>query len=223
MSKDTPKQQHCYGKGTADGEVVHGYPHSNGETSAVFIHNRAHPSGKHYIAMYKTGEDHLKDGTVCRSTGGFYVRAGDAIKSGEDNGDEAPDISENVPAVYLEAITNDLVLNAPLGKIRICAQQIELVATGPDEKSGNIVIDANQDVIVKGQQSTLIEGGKAVTVLSGQRMDVVAKSVMKFFAPLNETADASVTSISALANALSGGFTGTRIIKFAEQFLAGIS
>ena len=127
MSKDTPKIQHAYCKGTADGEICHGLLHSNRETSAVFINNRAHPSGKHYIAMYKTGEDHLKDGTVCRSTGGFYVRAGDAIKSGEDNGDQAPDISENVPAVYLEAITNDLVLSAPLGKIRIFAQQIELV------------------------------------------------------------------------------------------------
>ena len=221
MSKDTPKIQHAYGKGTADGEIIHGYLHDNKETSSVFINNRAHSNGRHYIAMYKTGEDHLKDGTVCRSTGGFYVRAGDGIKSGQDNEGKAPDISENVPAVYLEAITNDLVLSAPLGKVRIFAQQIELVATGPDEESGNIVIDANQDVFVKGGQSTLIEGGKAVTVMSGQRMDVVAKSVIKFFAPLNETADASVTSISALANSLSGGFTGTRILKFAEDFLEG--
>ena len=219
MSKDTPKIQHAYGKGTADGEVVHGLLHSNGETSCVFINNRAAQNGKHYIAMYKTGEDHLKDGTVCRSMGGFYVRAGDAIKSGQDNGDQAPDISENVPAVYLEAVTNDLVLSAPLGKVRICAQQIELVATGPDEESGNIVIDANQDVIVKGQQSTLIEGGKAVTVLSGQRMDIVAKSVLNTFAPLNETVDASADLITTIAGALAGDFTITRVLDFGKKFI----
>lgn len=219
MSKDTPKIQHAYGKGTADGELIHGLLHHNGETTSVFINNRAHSNGRHYIAMYKTGEDHLKDGTVCRSTGGFYVRAGDAIKSGQDNGDQAPDISENVPAVYLEAVTNDLVLNAPLGKVRICAQQIELVATGPDEESGNIVIDANQDVIVKGGQSTLIEGGKAVTVLSGQRMDLVAKSVLNTFAPLNETVDASGDIITSIIGVIAGDFTITRVLEFGKNFI----
>ena len=219
MSRNNPRIQHAYGKGTADGEVVHGQQMEQGEYTCVLLNNRA-ADGKHYIAMYKTGDDHLKDGTVCRSTGGFYVRAGDAIKSGEDNGDKAPDISENVPAVYLEAVTNDLVLNAPLGKVRICAQQIELIASGPDTESGTILMDANQDVIVKAGQSTLISGGKALTIDSGQRMDVVAKSVLNTFAPLNESVDATAGSIFNAFSAiglLTG--TGTRIFDTVKKFI----
>ena len=80
------------------------------------------------------------------------------------------------------------------------------------------MIDANQDVIVKGQQSTLIEGGKALTLLSGQRMDIVAKSVLNTFAPLNEAIDASADLITTIAGA-AGDFTITRVVDFGKKFI----
>ena len=141
--------QRPIGKGATGGELVFDKVLDDGETSSVYINNRAKSGkGKHYISLYKTGDDHLAGGTVMRSPGELYARAGDSIKSAEDNGDQAPDIAENVPAIFFEAVTNDLVLHAPQGKVRIIAQQVELVASGP-EGAGNIILSANGDLLSK--------------------------------------------------------------------------
>ena len=81
--------QRPIGKGATGGELVFDKVLDDGETSSVYINNRAKSGkGKHYISLYKTGDDHLAGGTVMRSPGGLYARAGDSIKSAEDNSDD---------------------------------------------------------------------------------------------------------------------------------------
>ena len=210
------RQQHAYGKGTADGEVVFGKVMDDTETTSVLINNRADKNGQHYIAMYKTGDDHLKGGTILRSMGGLYAKAGDTINSGHDNSDgdgnaKAPDISENVPAIFLEATTNDIVLNAPQGKVRICAQQIELVATGPDDASGNVIIDGNEAVIINAGQDLKLRGNGSVAIASGQRMDIIAKSILNTYGgtAMTNIDNAAAGAVEAIIAIVRGGATST--------------
>ena len=210
------RQQHAYGKGTADGEIVFGKEMDDTETTSVLINNRADKNGQHYIAMYKTGDDHLKSGTILRSMGGLYAKAGDTISSGHDNSDgdgnaKAPDISENVPAIFLEATTNDIVLNAPQGKVRICAQQIELVATGPDDASGNVIIDGNEAVIINAGQDLKLRGNGSVAIASGQRMDIIAKSILNTYGgtAMTNIDNAAAGAVDAIIAIVRGGATST--------------
>lgn len=210
------RQQHAYGKGTADGEIVFGKVMDDTETTSVLINNRADKNGQHYIAMYKTGDDHLKGGTILRSMGGLYAKAGDTINSGHDNSDgdgnaKAPDISENVPAIFLEATTNDIVLNAPQGKVRICAQQIELVATGPDDASGNVIIDGNEAVIINAGQDLKLRGNGSVAIASGQRMDIIAKSILNTYGgtAMTNIDNAAAGAVEAIIAIVRGGATST--------------
>ena len=210
------RQQHAYGKGTADGEIVFGKEMDDTETTSVLINNRADKNGQHYIAMYKTGDDHLKNGTILRSMGGLYAKAGDTISSGHDNSDgdgnaKAPDISENVPAIFLEATTNDIVLNAPQGKVRICAQQIELVATGPDDASGNVIIDGNEAVIINAGQDLKLRGNGSVAIASGQRMDIIAKSILNTYGgtAMTNIDNAAAGAVQEIIDIIRGGATST--------------
>ena len=178
--------QRPIGKGATGGELVFDKVLDDGETSSVYINNRAKSGkGKHYISLYKTGDDHLAGGTVMRSPGGLYARAGDSIKSAEDNGDQAPDIAENVPAIFFEAVTNDLVLHAPQGKVRIIAQQVELVASGP-EGAGNIVLSANGDLLSKATETKMVSSGGAI-FMANERVDVVAGTKLNTFGGNGET------------------------------------
>ena len=178
--------QRSIGKGATGGELVFDKVLDDGETSSVYINNRAKSGkGKHYISLYKTGDDHLAGGTVMRSPGGLYDRAGDSIKSAEDNGDQAPDIAENVPAIFFEAVTNDLVLHAPQGKVRIIAQQVELVASGP-EGAGNIVLSANGDLLSKATETKMVSSGGAI-FMANERVDVVAGTKLNTFGGNGET------------------------------------
>ena len=178
--------QRSIGKGATGGELVFDKVLDDGETSSVYINNRAKSGkGKHYISLYKTGDDHLAGGTVMRSPGGLYARAGDSIKSAEDNGDQAPDIAENVPAIFFEAVTNDLVLHAPQGKVRIIAQQVELVASGP-EGAGNIVLSANGELLSKASETKIVSSGGAV-FMANERVDVVAGTKLNTFGGNGET------------------------------------
>ncbi len=197
--------QRPIGKGATGGELVFDKVLDDGETSSVYINNRAKSGkGKHYISLYKTGDDHLAGGTVMRSPGGLYARAGDSIKSAEDNGDQAPDIAENVPAIFFEAVTNDLVLHAPQGKVRIIAQQVELVASGP-EGAGNIVLSANGELLSKASETKIVSSGGAV-FMANERVDVIAGTKLNTFGGNGEThAALKKNSIFSAVLAILGG------------------
>ena len=200
--------QRPIGKGATGGELVFDKVLDDGETSSVYINNRAKSGkGKHYISLYKTGDDHLAGGTVMRSPGGLYARAGDSIKSAEDNGDQAPDIGENVPAIFFEAVTNDLVLHAPQGKVRIIAQQVELVASGP-EGAGNIVLSANGELLSKASETKIVSSGGAV-FMANERVDVVAGTKLNTFGGNGETHSAlkNTDIFSTILKILGGGAT----------------
>ena len=152
--------------GTGDGEIRFGDITADNELSAVQLRNFRHK--EHYIALNETGKNWRKRGTTCRSTGSFQVKAGDQCK-------------ESQPGIYLDAVSGDVVIKSQTGKVRIEAMEgIELTANGPNNETGNIILDANEKVILAGQQIS-INGHTAVKVTSFGRTDIISKSTLNMY------------------------------------------
>ena len=155
--------------GTGDGEIRFGDITAKGELKAVELRNFRHDL--HYISLNETGKDWRKRSTTCRSTGSFQVKAGDALA-------KAP---EGTPGIFLDAVSGDVVIKSETGKVRIEAMTgIELTANGPNNETGNIILDANEKVILAGQQVAIM-GHTAVKVTSFGRTDLISKQTLNIY------------------------------------------
>ena len=167
------KNYHTIRYGNKDGEIKFGHIHDDNELSAVLLRSGSEPL--HYISMDSSGEDHRKYGTILRSPGSFQVKAGDNVEKGK-------------PGVYIDAVSGDLVLRAPKGRVRIEGINIDLIASGSDNKNGNVTIEANDKVIVKAQ--TIDVSSKVSTkIFSEKTVEVIGKAILNIYGGLVDCAD----------------------------------
>ena len=178
--------------GTGDGEIRLGDITAYNELSAVQLRNFRHK--EHYIALNETGKNWRKRSTTCRSTGSFQVKAGDQCK-------------ESQPGIYLDAVSGDVVIKSQTGKVRIEAMEgIELTANGPNNETGNIILDANEKVILAGQQVSIM-GAAAVKVTSFGRTDIISKHTLNMYSVKIDIVDSVL--VKNPFNALMGVIKGT--------------
>ena len=159
------KNYHCIRYGVAEGELKFGHLHVDNVISACML--RSGFTHKHYITMDGPGgEDFRKHSTTCRSPGAFQVMAGDGVP-------------ENQPGIFLDAENGDIVIRAANGRIRLEAIDIDIRANGADGNRGNVIVDANDAVI-----------------MNGQVIDCKAKAAAKFFSEKScEIAGTTATNI----------------------------
>ena len=178
--------------GTGDGEIRFGDITADNELSAVQLRNFRHK--EHYISLNETGKKWRKRSTTCRSTGSFQVKAGDQCK-------------ESQPGIYLDAVNGDVVIKSQTGKVRIEGMTgIELISNGPNNETGNIILDANEKVIVSGQQVS-INGAAAVKVTSFGRTDIISKHTLNMYSVKIDIVDSVL--VKNPFNALMGVIKGT--------------
>ena len=197
--------------GTADGDLTFGHITDDNQISSVMIRNFKEPL--HYIALSQTGGQFRKNGTICRSTGSFQVRAGDDIgKKSSDNFsagplsmgdikdlsptiiDESEYVTADIPGIYLEAVSGDVIIRAPSGKVRIEGQDgIELVSQGYDNDTGNIILDANEKVILNGKGEVNIQGDEGISMITNNRMDLIAQTAVNIYAHKIDIVDSVLT------------------------------
>ena len=197
--------------GTADGDLTFGHITDDNQISSVMIRNFKEPL--HYIALSQTGGQFRKNGTICRSTGSFQVRAGDDIgKKSSDNFsagplsmgdikdlsptiiDESEYVTADIPGIYLEAVSGDVIIRAPSGKVRIEGQNgIELVSQGYDNDTGNIILDANEKVILNGKGEVNIQGDEGISMITNNRMDLIAQTSVNIYAHKIDIVDSVLT------------------------------
>ena len=95
----------------------------------------------HYFQMDKSGDSPTKGrkgGTMLRGGGTLNVKHGDYVGDG-------------IPGVYIDSGNGDLVLISE-GRIRIIAQDIDLIASGAG-KRGNVQINASSKILIDSKQS----------------------------------------------------------------------
>ncbi len=165
--------------GTRDGELKFGHYNLDNNRSAVLLRN-GH-SWKHYISMDYTGNSVRKYGTICRSPGSFQVKAGDNAKTTLNN-------VANDAGVTIDAVSGDIIIRAPKGKIRMEAIDIELIATGYNGNTGYIRLDSNEKVIVK-SKSIDIRATESAKFFSEKTLDLVGNAIMNIYGGLMDFAD----------------------------------
>ena len=171
------KNYHTIRYGTAEGELQFGHISMDNVLSAVLLRNGG--SLNHYISMDATGEPHRKHGTICRSPGSFQVKAGDNVE-------------DDVPGVYIEAVSGDLVLKAPSGRVRIEGINIDIIASGPDGQNGVVNINGNEKVIIKGQ--TIDASSKVSTkIFSEKTVDMIGKAILDIYGGFVDVADGATS------------------------------
>lgn len=171
------KNYHTIRYGTADGELKFGHITQDNVLSSVLLRNGLVKN--HYITMDSSGDSHRKYGTICRSPGSFQVRAGDNVE-------------EDKPGVYVEAVSGDLVLRAPSGRVRIEGVNIDLIAAGADGKNGVITIDANEKVLLRAQ--TIDVSSKVSTrVFSEKTVELIGSGILNMYGGFIDCADGATS------------------------------
>jgi len=130
-------------KDTADSIVRLGVVNVDGVISAFKVTCATDLGGvPHYFQMDKSGGSRTnprKGGTIFRGPGPFKIQHGDAVE-------------KDIPGVYIDSGNGDLVLKSQ-GRIRIEAQDIDLIATGGGGEHGVININANEKILANSKGS----------------------------------------------------------------------
>tara|TARA_Y100001973_G_scaffold12442_1_gene17286 strand:- start:149 stop:778 length:630 start_codon:yes stop_codon:yes gene_type:complete len=177
------KNYHTVRYGTRDGELQFGHIHQDNNEAAVML--RSGHESLHYIQMDHTGDEVRKHSTICRSTGSFQVKAGDNAKVTKNN-------RKNDAGIYMDSVSGDIILRAAKGKIRIEAQDIEMVATGYNGRTGYISLDSNEKLILK-SKSVDIRATETAKFFSENKLDVVGNAIMNIYGGLMDFADGATS------------------------------
>ena len=143
VSKNKP-QNHNYFllKSTADSIVEMGKVNMDGIISAFKVTAATDHSVPHYFQMDKTGSSKTsprKGGTIFRGPGAFQVRHGDGVE-------------KEIPGVYIDSGNGDMILISQ-GRIRLIAEDIDLIATGGGGEHGVINVNANEKILANSKGS----------------------------------------------------------------------
>ena len=144
ISANKPRNDHYFClKDTADSIVRLGVVNVDGVISAFKVTCATDLGGvPHYFQMDKSGGSKTnprKGGTIFRGPGPFKIQHGDAVE-------------KDIPGVYIDSGNGDLVLMSQ-GRIRICAQDIDLIALGGDGEHGVVNINANEKILASSKGS----------------------------------------------------------------------
>ena len=170
------KNYHFNRVGNDHGEIRFGHIHDDNNISGVMVRT-GEDGGRHYMTMDSSGNisQGRKGSTINVCPGSFSVMAG-------------KDVAKESKAIFQYAENGDIVIGAPNGRITIFAENIELIATGPDGSNGVITIDANEKVIVKAPQID-INSKVSTKIFSEKTVDVIGKAILNIYGGLIDCAD----------------------------------
>lgn len=116
----------------------------------------------HYVHMENDGD--RKGWTMMRNPGTWEVKCGDSLKGGG-------------LGALIWAENGDIVLRAPNGRIRLEAVDIDLNATGYNEKNGYINIESNNTVSVK-TGTFKVKADNGINLFTPQAINIVTNTAM---------------------------------------------
>ena len=144
----------------------------------------------HYFQMDKTPVDpKLKryketriGGTIFRGSGTLAIKHGDNTK-----GSNSKSTTAGEPGVYIDATNGDLVLKSNR-RIRIEAENIDIIATGDGGEDGVVSITANEKFLVNTKIAD-IEASSSGKFFSDGTVEVISKGILNIYGNLIECAD----------------------------------
>ena len=94
----------------------------------------------------------------------------------------------NQAGIVLDSVSGDIIIKAPQGKIKLQAQDIELIANGPTGTTGVITLDSNDKVVIN-SKSIDMRGKESVKFFSEKTLDIVGNAIMNIYGGLVDMAD----------------------------------
>ena len=125
----------------------------------------------------------------------------------------------------MEAVSGDIVIAAPSGKIRMQAVDIHMRAQGADTATGNIVLDANEKIVLDAY-AVNVKAQNAVTIVSDKTIDAIARTNYNIYASMIDIVDSVQTSVmqspgSAISSFLGGSITAHELRMAFRDWVSG--
>jgi hypothetical protein len=149
-------------QGTKDGSVKFGHIHDDQVKSSVLIQGQ---ESLEYITLDQI--EPRKRWITSRCRGRYQVKSGD-------------DIPKDAIGMYFDACNSDIVIRTG-GRIRMEAENIDLIARGPTNSSGVINIQSNESVNIKTKRFTA-NADESISLFSDGEMQQTAINIMKIVA-----------------------------------------
>jgi hypothetical protein len=158
----TKENYHTIRYGNKDGELKFGHLHNDEVKSAFLVRSGTDPL--HYMTFESDGN---REGqTINRCTSTYQVKCGDTVKG-------------DAPAFIVEALNGDIVLMAKNGNIRMeASKDILIKASGSDNTTGNINIEANERVNIEAKEIKM-NGKQAIRFISTGIGEITCKASLK--------------------------------------------
>ena len=159
------------------GHIKFGHIMPNYTYAGVLVRNgEPGMSSEHYMAYISSGK--MTGGTVNRCPGVYQIHCG------EDPVDDT--------SFVLNAARGDIILRAPKGRIRLDARNVDIKATGSDNKSGHINIESNEKISII-SKNIEINGDAMAKFLSSGTCELVGNAALNFYGGLVDCADSGTT------------------------------
>jgi len=174
-----------YVLGNRHGRLSFGSYRESNQRAGVLIQS-GRDAGRHYTVMQSTGDaDKGSKGSTTSICPGTHT-----VKAGKDivNYTIPSTTPNNIPAIFYEAENGYIVLTAPHGNVKISAENIELIATGVNNKNGVISLTSNEKINLKSQMID-INSGVSTKIFSESRVDIIGKGILDVSAGLADFAD----------------------------------
>ena len=189
---------HTVRQGTAEGELVFANITHDNCLDAVMLQNCR--SFNHYISLTASGDNYRKEGTIIRAKGSIQLKAGDNLGNQPTQGGSTASFvpgtsprSKGTPAIYVNAVNGDIILDAPSGKIKMLAEDITLTARGYNTETGSIKLDANEKVIIKAKDSIDLNAKVSCKIFSEKSVEIIGMSLANIFGGMVDFADGATS------------------------------
>jgi len=146
---------------TKDGNIRFGHIHKDNVISSALIQGQG---GLEYIAIDQT--EPRKGWITSRCRGRYQVKCGDNIPKGQ-------------PAFWLDAATGDIVISTR-GRIRMEAENIDLISYSGNPADGNINIIASESVNIEAK-GVNVNGSEKLSIFTDGSMQMTAMNILKMY------------------------------------------
>lgn len=147
--------------GTKDGQLSFGHIHGDEVKSSVMIQGQ---ESLEYITIDQT--EPRKRWMTSRCRGRYQVKCGD-------------DIPKNQIGMWFNADSSDILIQTK-GRIRMEAENIDIIARGPDTSKGVINIQSNESVNIETKKFTA-NANESISIFTDGDMFQSAINIMKVY------------------------------------------
>lgn len=148
-------------QGTKDGSIAFGHIHKDQVKSSVLLQGQ---ESLEYIVLDQT--EPRKRWITSRCRGRYQVKSGD-------------DIPKDAVGMYFDASNSDIVIRTG-GRLRMEAENIDIIARGNTNSSGVINIQSNESVNIKTKRF-IVNADESLTLFTDGEMLQSAINIMKIY------------------------------------------